>query len=87
VAESRFFVALALVLLTRIGNVRFLLALATAGDIAGRGLTMELEVDIDGQADGFEVTEGTALDIVNACSAKVVLLTEAHELVYEYVGA
>lgn len=86
VAKSRLFVTLALVLFTGIGNVRPLLALTTAGDAAGRGLTMEFKVDVDRKADSLEVTEGTSLDIVNTCRTKVVFLTEAHELVYECIG-
>jgi len=47
-AESRLFVSLSLVLLAGIGNMRLFLAFATAGDFAGRRLTMELEVNVDG---------------------------------------
>jgi hypothetical protein len=47
-AESRILVALALMFLAGVGNMRLFFALATAGDVASQRLTMELEVDVNG---------------------------------------
>jgi hypothetical protein len=74
-AKGGFLAAFALVFLTRVENMSIFFTLATAGDVAGRRLTMKLKIDGDGWADCLEVAEGTALNIINASSTKVVLLT------------
>jgi hypothetical protein len=85
-ADGGFFVALALVFIARVRNVSSLFTFATAGDVAGRRLTMQLKVDVDGWADGLEVAVGAALNIINASGTKIVLLTQTHEVVYQRTG-
>ena len=84
-AESRLLVSLTLIFLAGIGNMRLLLTFATAGDVAGRRLTMKLEINVYGETDCLEVATGAAFNIIDAGSTKVVLLTQAHEFVDQCV--
>ena len=42
---------------------------------------MKLKINVDGETYCLEVAEGAALNVINTGSAKIVLLSQAHESV------